>query len=171
MLNLTGNPKIFLTGDRGIGKSTIIENLLSKLPPKNYGGFFTRPNLENGALKGFEIIDLISGEKAGIAFFAPTGEIIPLKEGFLGVGINSLKNAEKRELPVMDELGFLELCAPDFQKAVFQALLNAPKALGVLRNEPNPFLEQVKAMPGVKIITVNRENREQILAELLEIYL
>ena len=63
---------------------------------------------------------------------------------------------------VMDELGWMESSSYAFQKAVFAALSGPVPVLGVVRDERLPFLDAVRSHPEVELLTITRENREQM---------
>jgi nucleoside-triphosphatase THEP1 len=77
-------------------------------------------------------------------------------------------NALKREgdIVIMDELGYLELEAYEFQLQVIKVLESSIPVLGVLRNEKNIFLEKVGAIS--EVVEVKLENRDALPEILLK---
>jgi len=61
----------------------------------------------------------------------------------------------------------LELFSDYFKQAVLQAINSGKMVLGTVMLNPNPFTDAIKQMPQVKLLTVNRENRQQVLEEVL----
>jgi len=157
--------KLLLTGERGVGKSTIIRKILEKLQLAP-AGFLTLPVQSP---RGFEIVDLACGERAPIGIFNPDGTLEPCASGFETVGVKALENARqlKAGLLIMDELGFLELGAPGFQASVLRALRDFPLILGVIKLRDNPFLLRIKQTAGVQVLEVALQNREAMAADLL----
>jgi nucleoside-triphosphatase len=156
--------KIFLTGKIGVGKSTVLNSTLRGLD-LSYGGYRTLPIMEHNNLKGFKIVDIETGEEEKIAYFDRDFLIHSVIGGFENLGVKSLKAAlERKELIVMDELGFLESVAESFKNTVFEALKSDKFVFGVIKIDRNPFLDEVAKY--VEIIEVNMENRE-ILPEKL----
>ncbi len=153
--------KIFLAGKVGIGKSTIIKNILEVLSI-NHAGFVTLPVIETNTLKGFKIKDISSGEEQPIGFFDKNFMIHPVVEGFEELGTKSLENALKGEyvLVIMDELGFLENSAPRFKEMVLKILKCDKPVLGAIKIERNVFLNEVSKM--AKIIEVTEKNRNEL---------
>jgi len=160
---LSSEFKIFFTGKRNSGKSTLLKALQSCFPPEAIGGFLTLPFYRENFQEGYEIVDLISGKKKPVGIFNREGRLVPVTAGFESVGVESLDNAlfGKKELLIMDELGFLEEEALEFQGRVLSAISGFRKVLGVIKANPTAFLNRVKQISGVKILEVAPENRRR----------
>jgi len=160
--------KIFLTGKNGVGKSTVIDKVLSTIK-LNFGGFRTLWILDGQKLKGFKIRDIETGNEEEIAYFNDKFLIHPVIGGFENLGVKSLKNAfEHKELVVMDELGFLESEAESFKNIVFEVLKSEKMVIGVMKIDRNEFLDEVRKY--VEIFEVNEENRDILPQELRRIF-
>jgi nucleoside-triphosphatase len=152
--------KVLLTGEVGVGKSTVVERV-SQLLRASFGGFRTVR-----CPTGYRIVDLVSGEEGLIARTGNDG-LIPYPAAFEDVGVGAIARAlAYKDLLVMDELGFLELDAPRFQKAVFTALQGPKPVLGVLKREPNSFLDSIRALDEITLIEVREDNRDRLPAEI-----
>ena len=81
-------------------------------------------------------------------------------------GVEILKNAGKRDIIVMDELGTMESGAHVFQGEVFRRLERGKPVLGVLKAASTPFLDAIRLRGDVRVIEVTRENRERVVDEL-----
>jgi len=157
--------KIFLTGKTGLGKTAIIEEVL-KRTSLSYGGFQTKAYLKEGKLVGFKIVDLVTKKEEIIALLSETGIIIN-PEGFERLGVEAIKRGmEEKKLIIMDELGFMELAAPNFQNKVWEALRNDKPVLGVMKMHKNDFLDKIRDGNHVQIICVTENNRERIKDQL-----
>lgn len=157
--------QVFLTGAVQVGKSTAIRTYLAgaSLQP---GGFTTawRPS---GTL---ELRLLETGEVFAVARRIP-GRVIPDPAAFDAAGRRLADLGWGRALLVMDELGFLERQAPEFRRAVDSLLAAGAPVLGVLRDRPdNPFTPRIASNPGAVILTVTRENRDRIPADLAALF-
>jgi len=155
------NRNIFLTGRIGAGKSTLLGIVIDSLG-LTYGGFKTLPVIsKDKKLSGFEIVDIVTYKRAKIGIFDENYLIHPLKSGFETVGVEAIKNALiEKEAVIMDELGFLESDALNFQKEVFKALESDKLVLGAIKLERNNFLNRVAELSH--IIEVTEETRENI---------
>jgi len=166
---------IFLTGDIGAGKSTIIERIVKnsgldiggflvemKGKKNNWNSFFLLPasyfkdkNLDKfkNSLKSSED-DIIA--KKGDNF------IMINKEVFDNYGLELLSNYREKDIIIMDELGRFELKAKKFQNKVFEILKSEKLVLGVIKKEGNNFLNKAREILNDEIFLVTRENREEI---------
>ena len=152
---------IFLTGRIGAGKSTVLRVVLDSLA-LTYGGFRTLPIIsEERKLLGFKIVDIATSKEAKIAFFDENYLIHPVTYGFETVGVEAVRAALiNKEAIIMDELGFLESDALNFQKEVFKALESDKLVLGAIKLERNNFLNRVAELSS--IIEVTEETKENI---------
>ena len=168
---------IFLTGEVGIGKSTVIQKVLSLLSVSDCGGFRTvsaAPITEDAMLDVFieraweqapHDTEHLVGSRLN------DGHFIPYPSAFDAAGTSILASLPKdAELIIMDELGVMESDAKDFQKAVFDVLNGSLPVLGVIKPKPSEFLDAIRSHEKSELFEVTKENREAlpfILAELL----
>jgi nucleoside-triphosphatase len=161
-----------LTGSPGVGKTTLITEVLSKAN-KQAGGFYTQEIRSGGVRQGFKIITL-DGTEAVLAHVAINS---PHRVGKYGVDIKNLENVavaaihraiEQSDLIVIDEIGKMELFSPLFKEAVLKAIDSSKKVLGTIMLKPNPFADAIKHHPAVDIIVLTRDNRNEVVAHILD---
>ena len=148
---------LFFTGEKGVGKSTLIQALLRG--KSNIGGFRTVKH--SGAVyllrPGEECCEenrlFVCGEAANPARFNT-------------LGCSALMG--KFDAILMDELGPHEESALDFQTAVFRALEGDTPIIGVLQKADSAFLCRVATHPNVRLIEVTKENREALYTKLAD---
>ncbi|MDO5846570.1 MAG: nucleoside-triphosphatase [Methanocorpusculum sp.] len=162
-------PHIFLTGEIQIGKSTIIQNVLASLDITP-GGFKTLG--ANYAADGSSDVVLMRGSEnlpAGriAAHRIPGVCMTPFPDVFNTFGTACL--SEPAGLILMDELGFLESDAKEFQAAVLKTLDGSTPVFGVVRNKDTPFLNAVRAHKNVQVIPITRENRDALPEKIREL--
>ena len=152
---------LFLTGPKGVGKSTLLRDFLARETGR-LGGFFTVKH--RGSVY---LLRAGTGE-------APDAENFLFRCGcggdpgrFDALGCAALTDTEGCSLLVMDELGPHEAQAVRFQAAVFRALEGEIPILGVLQQADSDFLRRVACHPQVTVLTVTEENRDSLGAELL----
>ena len=152
---------LFLTGPKGVGKSTLIGDFLDRETGR-LGGFFTVK--QQGSVY---LLRAGTGE-------APDAENFLFRCGcggdpgrFDALGCAALADTEGRSLLVMDELGPHEAQAVRFQAAVFRALEGKIPILGVLQQADSDFLRRIAGHPRVTVLTVTEDNRGSLGAELL----
>ena len=95
--------KVFLTGSKQIGKSTLIQKFIqeNQVP---CSGYITLPYFENGERIGFYLHSLVSLERNDILF--SHGKQV-VKGVFDDFGVEILEHSNSGLL-ILDEIGFLE---------------------------------------------------------------
>lgn len=154
--------KIFLTGARQIGKSTVIAGVIAKLSCRK-GGF--RTAFSDEAHQELLLTDIATGESAVVMRRDGCGRTV-YNEAFDELGTAAL--SEEADLRIVDELGFLEQNAAAFQAAVLRALDANTPMLGVVRQGASGWLDAVRSHPRVQLLTVTEENRGEIAEQVLE---
>ena len=151
---------LFLTGQKGVGKSTLIRGLLAEEAGR-LGGFFTVRH-EGG-------VYLLPAAKERM--FTPESLLFRCGHGgdparFDHLGCAALADTAGCRLLVMDELGPHEEAALRFQAAVFRTLDGSIPILGVLQQAQSEFLDRIARHPQVTVLTVTEENRDTLAAAL-----
>lgn len=164
---------VLITGSPGIGKTTVIKNILPLLNVKA-GGFFTEEIRVKGGREGFavETLDGQKGILAHVNFKSPfkVGKYGVDVQSFEKVAIPTIESAIKdKELIVIDEIGKMELFSERFKEAVIKALNSDKPVLGVIKKGSDGFINAIKARSDVKIFTVTYGNRNTIPAEIARI--
>lgn len=161
---------VFLTGEKGVGKSTLIRRILEQ-GKRSYGGFFTvRTDKVYGGRYSVHLIEAGRGDgpsEENLLFFCDVPDEINREEQFNTLGCKALQNAAGAGLIIMDELGTHEVNAAEFCSAVMRILDGDVPVLGVLQKADSPFLEKVANHPKVQLIEVTKENRNGLLKELI----
>ncbi len=160
-----------LTGRPGIGKTSLIKQVAAQMKGKA-GGFYTEEIRTRGAREGFRLVTL-DGEDTVLSHVNIHS---PYRVSKYGVDIDSLdrvgvpalhKAAWQCELIVIDEIGKMELFSARFREAVSQIINSGKRILGTIMLNPNPWVDAIKRLPQVNLITVTRDNYRQVLEELL----
>ncbi len=163
--------KVLISGRPGCGKTTLVERLLVRLKDVKAGGFFTREIRDKGERKGFRIITLDKREgvlahvdlKGGIT----VGKYVVNLEDLEGVGVDSIVRALKDcDLVVIDEIGKMELMSNRFREVVEIAVRGDKQLVATVPSEGVPFVEELKKMEGVHVITLTEGNRDQAVEEV-----
>ena len=160
---------LFLTGEKGVGKSTLLKKLLERREER-VGGFLTVKSAAvfSGRVS-LHLLSLVGGEvpteENFLCFCPPDGDAAAAKR-FDRLGCAAL--ARGGELLVMDELGPAEARAEAFQSAVKEALDGSVPILGVLQKADSLLYRLVSSHPNVRLVEVTKKNRD-VLAEDLKI--
>jgi nucleoside-triphosphatase len=158
---------LFLTGEKGIGKSTLLKMIESR-SDKKIGGFLTVKT--DSVFEGKISIHILkAGEKdipskENVLFF-PHSDIKDMTKNFDTLAYNTLKSNKDCQLLMMDELGPREEFALKFQQEVFELLDKETPIIGVIQMADSKFLEKVSNHPQVKVVEVTRENRDELANE------
>lgn len=159
---------IFLTGEKHIGKSTLIQSILDKLNLP-VGGYVTERVTGNNKTTYIVRSLYNSSESYTIANVNTVDRSREVFMDSFDVGIVSIleKSFENRNLIVLDELGFFENDSRIFKHKVFELLDSNKIILGVIKDYNCEFLNDIKKRDDVLLIRITKENREEILNELI----
>ncbi len=168
---------IFLTGEVGIGKSTVVQKTLALLSCVSCGGFRTVsavPITEGAMLDVFieraweqtpHDAEHLIGSRWGDGHFTS----YPSAFDIVGTSILEACTADAK-LIIMDELGLMESGAKLFQKVVMDTLDGSHPVLGVIKPKHSAFLDAIRSHEKSEILELTRDNRDElpyIIAKLL----
>ena len=164
---------ILLTGRPRVGKTTIIKDVVGRLPGQA-GGFYTEEIRERDRRQGFKIVAL-DGQEGVLAHVGIKGRMRVSKYGVRlidleGVGVTAIREAlAQKDYVVIDEIGKMELFSQAFKDAVWQAIHSDKPVLGTITLSSHPWADSVKALPQVTIIEVTKTNRDGIAQQVLDL--
>jgi nucleoside-triphosphatase len=162
---------LLLTGKPGTGKTALIKEALAGTKVKG-GGFYTEEIRTDGIRQGFRIVTLDDQEATlahvRISSLYQVSKYRVDTDSLNRVGVSALRQALKEsDLIVIDEIGKMELLSPQFREAVTLAINSGKKVLGTIMLNPHPFADEIKRHPEVETLLVTRDNRTEVMREVL----
>ena len=164
---------LLLTGHPGIGKTTIIRNVIAQVGNKA-GGFYTEEIVGPGGRKGFRLITLDGKETvmAHVDLRSPktltVGRYGVDVKALERVGIAALRRAmQEKKLVIVDEIGTMELYSRAFCDAVMLAILGPTPVLGTIMSHSHPESDVFKTLAQVTLWEVNRTTRDGLTGKVM----
>lgn len=160
-----------LTGSPGSGKTTAIQKILSQLSC-DAGGFYTEEIREGSRRAGFALITL-DGRSGVLAHVRIRGAPRIGKYGvdlsvMDGIAVDCLTRAmTDKDIVVIDEIGPMELLSRRFREVVMQILESDATVLGSIAKRRIDFTDAIKRHPNVRVIEIDRTNRDQVQADIV----
>jgi nucleoside-triphosphatase len=163
---------ILLMGCPGVGKTTIIKEVVRRLPGR-VGGFYTEEVREHGQRQGFKIVTL-DGQEGILAHIDVRGRYRVGKYGvdldsLERVGVTAIRHATSAsDCVVIDEIGKMELFSPAFKEAVQAAIGSDKLVLGTIMFRSHPWADAIKVHPEVTLIKITKANRDTAVQLVLD---
>ncbi|RLF16566.1 MAG: NTPase [Thermoprotei archaeon] len=168
---------VFITGPPGVGKSTAVMRAAEELKRLGLkvGGMTSGEVRRGGSRVGFELTDLLTGEKGTLASVAqPTGPRVGKYRVNLRdldeVGAKAIARAvDEADVVVIDEVGPMELYSESFKREVKRALDSGKLVLGTVHYKArDPLIDEIKSRGDSKLVVLSLSNRDRVPAEVAE---
>jgi len=169
---------ILISGRPGIGKTTVFNKVLNHLAGRMVvHGFISREIRKGGERIGFELEDLLTGQKGWLARSdlssgPKVGKYRVVLSDLERIGVAALETAlasPSVELVAVDELAPMEFSSPKF-KTVFEK--TARSGMRLLCTVQLRMLDEIRSLveksAPVKVFLVNLGNRDTIDRIILE---
>jgi nucleoside-triphosphatase len=162
--------KIFFTGEKGIGKSTLLKKIIKNIDC-SIGGFIQEKEFteETKIFKVISLYNLKDSYSIGIydikkdVLYSDTNIFNVISEEIL------LKSLFNRELIVLDELGFMEENVALFKDTIFKILNSDKPVIGVLKECNGNFVQEIANRQDVQVIRIDENNRDLMENKILHI--
>lgn len=164
--------KLFISGHSGSGKSTAIYRILQELQEPFYG-FWTKKYFKNfdGAAPVYlhncrKPLCFSKENQVGLCIDRGT-ECYP--KVFDTLGVAALKDIPEGSLVLLDELGFMENQALQFQKQVLELLNGNYRVIAAMKDRSTPFLDSVRCHPQVVVKNAEEAKSKEFFAYALNL--
>ncbi len=170
--------KILITGEPGIGKTTLIKKLIKALGNRAVG-FWTEEVRDKETKKrvGFRVVST-DGKSSLFASKTFTSKHLV---GSYGVNVRRFEEValpvlersleEKDKIIIVDELGKMEFFSKAFVEMVRRIMFD-PKYKVVATipiRDFHPLIREIRRLPSAVYIELSRENRDQMLENILSL--
>lgn len=163
--------KTLITGEPGVGKTTLVKKVLERIPSVEAAGFHTAEIRSGGTRVGFELIGL-NGKRRTLAHVDFAG---PQRVGKYGVdtpGFEAFLNElnlfdPKVELIVLDEIGKMELFSDLFKTLVREIVNSNRRLLAAIALRGGGIILEIKQRPDVYLLKATKANRDRLPEEIL----
>lgn len=165
------NKNILISGLPGIGKTTLIKNLLSKMPLEQPKGFYTEEIRYEGERKGFQAVSL-SGEKIILAHELlqsgyNIGKYKVDVKGF-DMFLDGIDFYSELDRPVIiDEIGKMECLSNKFVRIVSELLDLPAPLIATIAHTDGGIKGRIKKRDDVILYKMNLDNRDTLVEEIL----
>lgn len=164
-------PKILLTGKPGIGKTTLVRKIIQQMRPAPIAGFYTAEMRSKGKRCGFELCGL-NGARRILAHVNFKSRQRVARYGVDTEGFEAFLEqldllSPDAGLVIIDEIGKMELFSKRFQ-AIIRKLFNSDRELiATIALYGGGLVQGIKQRPDVHLLEITRNNRDQLVADIL----
>lgn len=171
--------KLFLEGDRFVGKSTLLKKHLKRLSLSVEGFYVERRIDKTNRVIGFELRD---AQEIKSGYVAPPndahcfiwnnhGKRMRRLEVFEQFGIELLDKAMKSsaDIILLDEIGGIELLSDSFSQQLFSLLRQSRRIIGVYKSKTNYQCQKQNVLGKITIDQQRKELEKIILQNDCEI--
>jgi nucleoside-triphosphatase len=164
-----------VTGPPRVGKTTVLQRTIDRLPDLDVGGVCSPERRENGDRVGFDLVDLRTGDRERLASVdrmegPSVGKYrvdVAAVDAFAGRALGRAR--EDCDLVAIDEIGPMQVHSDAFVRETRRALDADLPVLAAIEARPaGGFVDEVYGRGDVELFEVTVENREELPAVLVD---
>lgn len=147
---------LLITGSKGIGKTTLLKEILKDYD--NFGGIRTYVTRGDDGLLETVILEDILDNNVNVIIGKRIDNIMnPVVEGFENKGLEILKkyNSSTKDTIIIDEIGFLELEAINYQTEIL-LLFEKKDMIVSLRKDNNSLINKIIRYKDTFLVDLDR---------------
>lgn len=172
MFKVSGMTNLLLTGDSGVGKSTLLYNIAQNLEHKTIQGTYSTVIYEGNQRVGWHLhnyqneggtlahVQIQSDHKMG-----PYGVDMEL---FHHIMMPQLTLDHNVDLYFIDEIGILASWSKQFMDAMNTLLDSDQKVIAIIRKKPGSYTDGIKQRSDITQLEMTQDNRDQISFYVLD---
>ena len=164
---------ILITGLPGVGKTTLITQILEELNVSAIG-FVTKELRKEGSRYGFTVETLsgtnkllASKEEKHCKFRVGKYCVYVENVDFVVKILEEEIGKKSHRMIVIDEIGKMELFSPSFKRFLLTSL-EEQKVLGTIMMRDNSFSKEIKNRLDVRLYNIDRTNRDRVKQIILK---
>lgn len=167
----------FLTGSPGIGKTTVVHELVHQLKDRNYlaGGILSPEIREEGKRSGFVIRDIMTGREETMAHKDSESTMLVGSYKVLAQNVDAVCGEafpyafQHADVILVDEVGPMELFSQGFKHFMKQTLKQPQPLVAVIHPKAKRgFVQNLLRAPNSASYTVTTENRDTLPDQLFD---
>ncbi len=161
---------LLITGQPGIGKTTVVRRVADRLGPSGLRGFYTEEIRVAGERRGFRLVGFDGTTRVIAHVDFPKHHRV----GKYGVDVQALDGAAPLLLPdpgarvyLVDEIGKMECLSAHLVAAMRALIAGSTPVVATVGARGGGFIAEVKKQPDCDLWEVTRDNRDGLPAQVL----
>jgi nucleoside-triphosphatase len=163
---------ILITGQPGVGKTTLIRDVAQRLQAYQPAGFYTEEIRVKGVRQGFRLLSL-DGRQQILSHVDYPG---PKRVSRYGVDVTGFERLLDQldlchgpsSVIVIDEIGKMECFSTRFKEEVTVLLNSSKMVIATIALKGDGFIQSIKQRTNCRLVTVTHLNRDHLAETLAE---
>ena len=163
---------ILVTGLPGIGKTTLIKQLIYRISQYRPVGFYTEEIRQEGERKGFQLVSL-EGEKSILAHVLLDSHYHLGKYKVDIRGFDSFLDtidffSDPGRPVVIDEIGKMECLSSKFVRLISELMDSSNTVIATIAHTDGGIKGRIKKRDDVALFKMNLDNRDTLVTDILD---